>query len=134
MAKRTVQDVLWENVVALMREKWGKENLNRLVRESRIGPGTASRLKERKTSVGIDVIEKVAAAFAVQPWTLLFPFEGAKKLLDFCAAWEKSDQTGKEILIIAADAALQAQHGASRAAAGRSISPHGGGVGVRSGV
>jgi hypothetical protein len=131
MAKRTVQDILWDNVVALMVKEWGKENLNKLVGKTRIGPGSATRLKQRDTSIGIGLLEKLAKPFSVQPWMLLFPFEGADKLLDFCRAWEKADETGRETLIIAVDAALQAQkqHGGSRTTA--AALPHGRRVGAR---
>lgn len=52
---------------------YGKENLNRLIRDCKIGPGTATRIKEQKTSVGIDVLAKIAMAFELQPWHLLLP-------------------------------------------------------------
>ena len=73
----TVEDVyktvLWKNVLALMIYHWGGENLPRLSREAKIGPGTASRIKASETSVGLDVLQKVADAFHVQPWQLLVP-------------------------------------------------------------
>jgi transcriptional regulator with XRE-family HTH domain len=65
--------VLWENVSALMQKHFGRENLTRLARETKCGPGTATRIKERETSVGIDVLEKIASAFNLQPWQLLVP-------------------------------------------------------------
>ena len=74
MAKRTVQDILWDNVVALMVKEWGKENLNKLVGKTRIGPGSATRLKQRDTSIGIGLLEKLAKPFSVQPWMLLLGF------------------------------------------------------------
>ena len=65
--------VLWANVKARMLSLYGKENLTRLVSESGIGPGTATRIKEQSTSVGIDVLEKIAKPLKVQPWELLNP-------------------------------------------------------------
>jgi hypothetical protein len=56
-----------------MRHHWGEENLTRLSREAKIGPGTCTRIKEQETSVGLDVLEKVAAAFDLQAWHLLTP-------------------------------------------------------------
>ena len=53
--------------------RYGKENLTRLAADCRFGPGTATRIKEQKTSVGLDVIEQIAAAFQVEPWQLLVP-------------------------------------------------------------
>lgn len=63
--------VLWRNVSALMRKRWGGENLSRLARDAGIGPGSATRIKEMRTSVGLDVLEKVAACFDLDPWQLL---------------------------------------------------------------
>ncbi len=65
--------VLWANVRALMVNRWGKENLTQLALAAKIGPGSATRIKEQKTSVGLDVLEKVAKAFGLQPWQLLVP-------------------------------------------------------------
>lgn len=73
MAALDVKRVLWENVSALMDKHYGGENLTRLARETKCGPGTATRIKERKTSVGIDVLTKIASAFQLQPWQLLVP-------------------------------------------------------------
>ncbi len=132
MAKRTVQDILWDNLAALMRDKWGKENLNELVRKTRIGPGSATRLKKRDTSIGIGLLEKLAKPFSVQPWMLLFPFEGAEKLLEFCRVWEQADKTGREVLTVAVTAALQARNSYGEGTdPGRAVPPHGRGVGSR---
>lgn len=65
--------VLWASVLALMVKNYGRENLNRLAREAKIGPGTASRLKAQETSVGLDTIDKLAAYFNVEAWQLLVP-------------------------------------------------------------
>lgn len=65
--------VLWASVLALMHKNYGRENLNRLAREAKIGPGTASRLKAQETSVGLDTIDKLAAHFNVEAWQLLVP-------------------------------------------------------------
>ena len=55
--------ILWANVSALMVAKYGKENLTRLANDSGAGPGTMTRIKEMKTSVGMDVLEKIAKVF-----------------------------------------------------------------------
>lgn len=65
--------VLWANVSALMRERYGKENLTQLATDAKVGPGTASRLKAMDTFAQLDTIEKIAAAFGLQPWQLLVP-------------------------------------------------------------
>lgn len=53
--------------------RYGKENLTRLSVECEFGPGTASRLKKMETSVGLDILEKLAAYFYLEPWQLLVP-------------------------------------------------------------
>lgn len=67
--------VLWNNLVALMERYWGEENLSRLARECRprVGQGTVTRIKEQGTSVGLDVLERVAAVFRLKAWQLLVP-------------------------------------------------------------
>jgi hypothetical protein len=65
--------VLWRSVSALMRKHYGEENLTRLARDCKIGPGTASRMKEAKTSVGLEIVEKIAKHFHVETWELLVP-------------------------------------------------------------
>lgn len=68
-----LKKVLWENVLDLMEDKWKGENLTRLAREAKLGPGTAQRIKEQETSVGIDIVGKLAACFKVAPHQLLIP-------------------------------------------------------------
>lgn len=65
--------ILWANVQALMRHHFGKENLSELARRAKVGLATCDRIKKQKTSVGVDVLEGVAAAFDLQPWHLLTP-------------------------------------------------------------
>lgn len=56
-----------------MQKHYGGENLSRLARECKFGPGTATRLKEQETSVGLEIVEKISAKFGVEPWQLLVP-------------------------------------------------------------
>lgn len=56
-----------------MRKHYGGENLTRLAKDCGFGPGTASRLKEAKTSVGVEIIDKIAKHFHVESWELLVP-------------------------------------------------------------
>ena len=63
MDKTDTRKVLWENVSRLMHKKYGKDNLTRLATDADIGPGTATRIKEQGTSVGIDNLDKLAAVF-----------------------------------------------------------------------
>lgn len=65
--------VLWASVSALMRHHWERENLNRLAREAGIGPATCVRLKAQETSVGLEVVDRIAAVFGVESWQLFVP-------------------------------------------------------------
>lgn len=71
--KTATNVVLWANLKALMTEQYGKENLTRLAREAKIGPGSATRIKNQQTAIGFDVLEKVARVFNLFPWQLLVP-------------------------------------------------------------
>jgi hypothetical protein len=90
MSQQDTKRILWENITQLMVEKYGHENLTALARDAGFGPGTSTRLKDQKTSAGIDVIEKLAALFDLSPWQLLVPNLNAKdppKLDDGMAGW-----------------------------------------------
>jgi len=65
--------VLWANVSALMRHQWGAENLSRLSREAGIALASCTRIKEQKTSIGLDVLGRIADCFHLQPWHMLVP-------------------------------------------------------------
>ena len=73
MSDTNTRKQLWENVSALMQRRYGGENLTRLAKEAKVGPGSATRLKEQRTSVGIDILDKLARLFKVEPWQLLAP-------------------------------------------------------------
>ena len=67
------KSALWHSVHALMVKHYKKENLTRLAKECKIGPGTAARIKEQSTSVGIDILEAIAEHFHLAAWQLLVP-------------------------------------------------------------
>jgi hypothetical protein len=64
---------LWQAILSLMQRNYGEENLLRLSKEAKIGLGSTSRLKAQETSVGVDLIDKVAGRFKLEPWQLLVP-------------------------------------------------------------
>lgn len=73
--------ILWENLSALMLIKYGKENMSKLAEDAHIGAATMTRIKEQKTSVGTENLDKLAKAFKVQAWQLICPgfdFSGDK--------------------------------------------------------
>lgn len=76
MAKSpTVYEVLWENCLALMihYNPAQEENLNWFARETKLGPGSVSRIKAKGTAIGLGVLVKIARRFGLQPWHLLMP-------------------------------------------------------------
>ena len=64
---------LWENVSRLMVKRYGKENLTQLAKDAKFGPGSATRLKDQSTSVGVDIVDRLAKLFKLEPWQLLVP-------------------------------------------------------------
>lgn len=73
MSQIDTNATLWMNVQALMLKHWGEVNLNRLARECNIGPATAARIKAQRTSVGLEVLEKIADKFHLALWQILVP-------------------------------------------------------------
>ncbi len=65
--------VLWRSVSALMLKHYGEENLSRLARDCKFALTTSARLKAQETSVGVDIVDKIAKHFHVDPWELLVP-------------------------------------------------------------
>lgn len=80
MGETDSRAVLWANILALMEHHWGRENLTRLAAGAGIGPGSATRLKQQKTSVGVELLDKIAALFHVHAWQLLVPGLDPKNL------------------------------------------------------
>lgn len=64
---------LWQNISALMLKHYGKMSMKRLADECGIGLGTVGRIKEQKTSTGLEVLDKIANRFNLAPWQLLVP-------------------------------------------------------------
>lgn len=73
MSSIDTKEILWQNVSSLMRHHFGKENLSELARKAEIGLATCDRIKKRETSVGTDVLERVAGVFGLEAWHLLTP-------------------------------------------------------------
>jgi hypothetical protein len=100
-----IRKVLWANVRALMVKRYGGENLNRLAREAKIGPGSATRIKECQTNVGLGVLEKLARHFEVEPWQLLAPGLSDEEFLGILSVWQETDGRGRRMLLTAAEGA-----------------------------
>lgn len=106
MADRGIKVILWANVRALMAKRYGEENINRLAREAKLGPATVQRIKDSQTSVGIEVLEKIAKVFGVEPWQLIAPGLSDEKFLDILQAWQDTDGRGRRMLLRAAEGAV----------------------------
>lgn len=70
MGTSAEKSLLLKNVDALMRRHWGKVNKTRLANESKVGQGTYDRIADG-TSIGLEVLEKVAATFKLKAWQLI---------------------------------------------------------------
>lgn len=99
MADGGIKDRLWTNVRTLMLQRYGEENINRLARDAKIGPATVQRIKDAETSVGLEVIEKIAKVFKLEPWQLLAPGMSDEKFLDVVALWNETDGRGRRMLL-----------------------------------
>ena len=104
---KSIKTVLWANVRALMLLKYGKENINRLAADAKIGIGSVQRIKEAQTSVGIEIVESVAHSFKVEPWQLLAPGMDDEKFLVVLRAWQDTDGRGRRMLLSAAEGASE---------------------------
>lgn len=75
---------LWPRIQQLMIDQWGNENQNRLARDAHVGVATVARIKAGDSSIGLNVVEKIAAAFGLSPWQLLCPADELKSLTARC--------------------------------------------------
>lgn len=73
MGKKDAKTVLWENVSSLMTHEFGRENMTRFANKCGFAVSTVQRIKEMKTSVGIDVVEQIADAFKIDVWQVMVP-------------------------------------------------------------
>ena len=71
---------LWPRIQQLMIDHWGNENQNRLARDAHVGVATVARIKGGDSSIGLNVVEKIAAVFGLAPWQLLCPADELKSL------------------------------------------------------
>lgn len=74
------KQLLWHAVERLMLARYGKVNFTRLASESGIGLGTAARLKDEESTIGLDKVAAIARTFGLQLHELLDPnFDPKKK-------------------------------------------------------
>lgn len=70
------KEILWENIQALIVDRYGKENLSMTSKDAKakgiiISLGSLARIKAQETAVGLDVIDNIAKFFELQAWQLL---------------------------------------------------------------
>jgi hypothetical protein len=65
--------VLWASVRALMIKEHGKENINQFHKRTGVPLATLGRIKAQSTSVGLEVIDRIAGTFGLTGWQLLVP-------------------------------------------------------------
>jgi transcriptional regulator with XRE-family HTH domain len=68
-----IRKVLKENVAALMAASADLRTQLKLSKRSKVSKGTIDRITTAGTSVGVDVVAKLAKAFDLEPWQLLVP-------------------------------------------------------------
>lgn len=122
--KKALAEVLWASVEALMVEHWGAVNVTKLGRDAKIG-GSASRLKARSTSIGIDILEKVAAVFKVAPASLLIQDNeiklvfSDKDLQRVVRIYAQTDDSGRQTLLTATKIAEEGARAAAATGVGK---------------
>jgi transcriptional regulator with XRE-family HTH domain len=65
--------VLGDNLRALMAANPELGSNPKLAAKTRLGTGTISRMKNGAVDANLDTLERIAAAFGVEPWQLLVP-------------------------------------------------------------
>lgn len=68
-----LRDVLAKNIAVLMDAKADVGTEVLLRRKAKLGGGTLDGARQATTSITIDSLEKMAAAFRLQPWQMLVP-------------------------------------------------------------
>lgn len=69
MASKTIRRILLENICALIGEP--DAAIDEIQRRTKVGRGTAQRLKGEDVSLGVDLLAKAAESLGVEPWQLL---------------------------------------------------------------
>lgn len=64
---------LWQNIQALMKKRYGDENLSRFAEDCGFAQSTATRIKQQRTAIGLDKLDQIARAFNLATWQLLVP-------------------------------------------------------------
>lgn len=68
-----IKKILWANILALMNQRYGGENIYRFNKDSGVPLATLSRMKALNSSTRLDVLERIATKMNLEPWQLLQP-------------------------------------------------------------
>lgn len=94
METKNAATILWSNIKVLMDHLYGKENLNQLARDARIGAATVMRIKKLEGGTRLSTLIDLTKAFKalhLQPWELLHP-DGATLALQRKLSLEQRDK------------------------------------------
>lgn len=80
MAEKDPKIILWENAQTLMKDRYGAVILARLAEDANLAPANMTRLKQAKTSTGMDIVAAIAKALGVEVWQLLVDGLSTEKL------------------------------------------------------
>lgn len=116
--EKDLKRLLWENVQALMMDKYGRENLTLLAKEAGIGVASIQRIKEMQTSVGIDIVEKVAKAFRLEAHQLMCSISDVKSFHTVCVAYNLASNESKALLLGLAEQIIRVHNRAEQAGKG----------------
>lgn len=107
-----LKEVLWENVSALMKAKYGRENINRLARDAKIGVGSVQRIKDAEQSTGIELVEKIAKVFHIDAFQLLCANADQEQFRIICEAYNVADDKTRALFSGIAEQILEANRSA----------------------
>lgn len=67
-----IKTLFWGNVLQLMHQTWGKENITGFGKKTHIAPAGAQRIKALRDT-GLEIVERIATEYKIDPWQLLAP-------------------------------------------------------------
>ena len=104
---KSLKEVLRDNVWALMDKKYGGEQIQQLARDAKVGAASIDRIKKAETSVGLEIVEKIARSFGVDAYQLLCPTSMQESFAIVCRAYSFTDERGRLLLSATAEALLR---------------------------
>lgn len=102
MEPKDPKTYLWDNICTLLGDS--TPSIDKVAKAVKVGRGTIQRIQEGQTSVGLDVLRRIAAALKTEVWLLLRAPEEKDSGLDFrtaalMAAYACEDEAERELLV-----------------------------------